>query len=200
MRTFWVNIVYIWGTNSIPELYSRVWCNVVHWKLTDFSEKHIASIFRIVEETKQLCFLAASLWFLLWIILPPRKWRQCIPPKCQLTFNGLGQLGTCFTLVSCLVYSSSVKMEAKCSSETSVDFQGTTRRYIPEDDTLHNHRCENLRSYIFISSVRMKNVLQRKIWYRYKSTDLPCVMCSTSSGCGRRRLPARVETSSEYIE
>jgi hypothetical protein len=29
-----------------------------------------------------------------------------------------------------------------------VDTQRTTRRYIPEDCTLHNHRCENLRSYI----------------------------------------------------
>jgi hypothetical protein len=27
-------------------------------------------------------------------------------------------------------------MEAKCSSETSVDTQRTTRRYIPEDGTL----------------------------------------------------------------
>jgi hypothetical protein len=38
-------------------------------------------------------------------------------------------------------------MEAICSSETSVNFQRTTRRYIPEDSTLHNHRCENLKSY-----------------------------------------------------
>jgi hypothetical protein len=27
-----------------------------------------------------------------------------------------------------------------------VDFQLTTRRYISEDRTDHNHRCENLRS------------------------------------------------------
>jgi hypothetical protein len=38
-------------------------------------------------------------------------------------------------------------MEAIFSSETSVDFQRTTRRYIPEDVTLHNHRCENRKSY-----------------------------------------------------
>jgi hypothetical protein len=36
-----------------------------------------------------------------------------------------------------------------CSSETSVHFQRTTRLYIPEDSTLHNHRCEDLKSYIF---------------------------------------------------
>jgi hypothetical protein len=31
-------------------------------------------------------------------------------------------------------YSSTLKMEAICSSETSVDFQRTTRRYMPEDN------------------------------------------------------------------
>jgi hypothetical protein len=46
-----------------------------------------------------------------------------------------------------LPYSSTLKMEATCSSETSVDFQRTTQRYNPEDKTLHNHRCENLKSY-----------------------------------------------------
>jgi hypothetical protein len=39
-------------------------------------------------------------------------------------------------------------MEVICSSETSLDFQRTTLRYIPEDGTLHNHRCENLTSYV----------------------------------------------------
>jgi hypothetical protein len=36
-------------------------------------------------------------------------------------------------------------MEAICSSETSADTQRATRRYIPEDSTLHNHRCGNLK-------------------------------------------------------
>jgi hypothetical protein len=39
-------------------------------------------------------------------------------------------------------------MEVVCSSETSFDIQRTTWRYIPEDCTLHNHRSENLKSYI----------------------------------------------------
>jgi hypothetical protein len=55
---------------------------------------------------------------------------------------------TWFTLVSCLIYSSTLMMEGKCSSETSVDFQWTTQHYIPEDRTLQNHCCENLKSYI----------------------------------------------------
>jgi hypothetical protein len=57
--------------------------------------------------------------------------RACLPPD--------------ITLVSCSAYSSNLKMEAICSSETSVDFQRTT-----EDSTLHNHRCENLKSYKII--------------------------------------------------
>jgi hypothetical protein len=40
---------------------------------------------------------------------------------------------TCFMLVSCLAYSSTLKMEVICSSETSVDFQRITWRYIPEE-------------------------------------------------------------------
>jgi hypothetical protein len=28
------------------------------------------------------------------------------------------------------------------------DFRRSTRRYIPEDRTVHNHRCENLKYHI----------------------------------------------------
>jgi hypothetical protein len=45
-------------------------------------------------------------------------------------------LVACFMLVYCLAYSSTLKMEAICSSETSVYFHRTTRRYMPEDRTL----------------------------------------------------------------
>jgi hypothetical protein len=50
-------------------------------------------------------------------------------------------------LVSWFVHALTPKMEAKYSSETPIDFQRTTRRYIPEDGTLHNHRCEILNYY-----------------------------------------------------
>jgi hypothetical protein len=39
-------------------------------------------------------------------------------------------------LVSCSAYYSALKMEPICSSETSIDFQRTSRRYIPEDSIL----------------------------------------------------------------
>jgi hypothetical protein len=57
-------------------------------------------------------------------------------------------LHTCFMPVSCMANSSTLKMEEKCSSKMSVDFQRITRPYIPEDRTLHIHRCENLKSYM----------------------------------------------------
>jgi hypothetical protein len=43
-----------------------------------------------------------------------------------------------FTLICCWTYYSTLKMEAICSSETSVHFPRTTLRYIPEDSTLRN--------------------------------------------------------------
>jgi hypothetical protein len=42
-------------------------------------------------------------------------------------------LAACFMLFSCLAYSSTLKMEATCFSETLVDFQWTTWRYISGD-------------------------------------------------------------------
>jgi hypothetical protein len=59
---------------------------------------------------------------------------------CVTTFWGLSHCYA-FTLVSCSAYSSTLKMEAICSSETSVDIQQITQRYIPEDSTLHNYTC-----------------------------------------------------------
>jgi hypothetical protein len=41
---------------------------------------------------------------------------------------------------------STLKMEAIRSSETSVKTR-PTQRHIPEDDILHSHLCENLKSY-----------------------------------------------------
>jgi hypothetical protein len=43
-------------------------------------------------------------------------------------------------------------VKATCSSETPIDFQWTTGRYIPEDRTLPNHRCDNLKSIWRLSS------------------------------------------------
>jgi hypothetical protein len=66
-----------------------------------------------------------------------------------------GVLGNCSPFVYLLhasfllAYYSILKMEAKRSFETLVDFQWTTRRYNLADRTLHNHGCKNLKCYTF---------------------------------------------------
>jgi hypothetical protein len=61
-------------------------------------------------------------------------------------------LPVCFMLVSCLAYSSTLKMEVTHCSETMVDFHWTTQHNTLEDRTLHNHHCENLKSYVCLYS------------------------------------------------
>jgi hypothetical protein len=79
----------------------------------------------------------------------------------------------CFHAVSSLAYSI-LKMEAKCYSETSVDFQRTTRRYMLEDNTVRNYSCENLKYYTgkllfgphvsaFLNSVTAEITTQRHV-------------------------------------
>jgi hypothetical protein len=66
---------------------------------------------------------------------------SCSPLKVNRRFEGTCRLclPPAFTLVYCSAYPSTLKMEAICSSETSVDFQLTARSYIPEDNSLQKH-------------------------------------------------------------
>jgi hypothetical protein len=73
---------------------------------------------------------------------------QCSPLKVNRRFVGTCRLQLClqpsFTLAFFSVYSSTLKMEAKFSSEMFVDFQRTERLYIPEDSSLDiniHHEC-----------------------------------------------------------
>jgi hypothetical protein len=49
------------------------------------------------------------------------------------------KLAICFMPVSCIAYSSSLKMEVARSSETLVDFQQAIQHFIVDDRNLHNH-------------------------------------------------------------
>jgi hypothetical protein len=53
---------------------------------------------------------------------------------CLLGYNAV--LAIWFTLLSCLAFFSTLKMEATCSSATPIDFQRTTWHCIPEYGTL----------------------------------------------------------------
>jgi hypothetical protein len=75
-------------------------------------------------------------------------------------------LSPAFTLVFCLAYSPTLKMEVTFLSETSVHRQRTTRRYITDDINPHNHRCHNVKSHMtkicqpnFLTFLYGKNML-----------------------------------------
>jgi hypothetical protein len=48
-----------------------------------------SSIFWDTTLCRLLCLLTASCWFIVWFILWPWRWRQHVPLKHCLTFNGL---------------------------------------------------------------------------------------------------------------
>jgi hypothetical protein len=83
-----------------------------------------------------------------------------------------------------------MKMEAIRSSETSGATQRTTQCHIPEDDTLHLHRCENLKSYI-LKSYYTCNV------YRHM---LQTVMFSTIYRSKDRAVHLRVCKQCTYLD
>jgi hypothetical protein len=77
--------------------------------------------------------------------------------------------GACWFLAELIP--STLKMEAICSSETSADTKRTTRRHIPEDDTLNNHRCETLKSYESISDCREQSRIILLLIYKLSASS-----------------------------
>lgn len=59
-------------------------------------------------------------------------------------------LAAFLSCAACSAYSSTIKTEAVCSSETSVNFYQTARYHIPVDCILHILNHENLKSNIAI--------------------------------------------------
>jgi hypothetical protein len=66
------------------------------------------------------------------------KWNASAILLLKVTYQENILLANCLLAGSCWIISSTLKMEAVCSSEQSVATQQTTLRHIPEDDTLHN--------------------------------------------------------------
>jgi hypothetical protein len=71
----------------------------------------------------------------------------CLLYNLKFLASQLLSSSSAFTLISCSAYSI-LKMKAIYSCEMSVDFKQTTWRYMPEVITLHNHRSEDIKSYI----------------------------------------------------
>jgi hypothetical protein len=128
--------------------------NPLIFSLSGFALSYTANMF-ILMTLYDFCLFSCTI--LLYINVYIRKVESCaqIADRCAPWKISIGAenlvsmlcLPPAFTLVSCSVWSSTLKMETIYSSDTSVDFQRTTRRYIPENSTLRNHRGEDLRSY-----------------------------------------------------
>jgi len=68
-------------------------------------------------------------------------------------------------------------MEAVRTSEMSVNFNMTTRRYIPEDNRLHTRRRENLKSHTVIVYFKCRLLSIFNDWNNFHKTynqDFPC--------------------------
>jgi hypothetical protein len=57
------------------------------------------------------------------------------------------KMAVCWVVVPRSLVEIDLMMEATSTSETSVNFYETTRRYNPEDSHLHTRRRENLKSH-----------------------------------------------------
>jgi hypothetical protein len=80
-------------------------------------------------------------------------------------------------LISCSACYSTLKMEAICSFETSVEFKWTTQHHIPEVVPLRKERCENIRSYNWGETV-CRDILVCKYRHNmcHSCTHAPCFL------------------------
>jgi hypothetical protein len=87
-----------------------------------------------------------------WYVTPCRlvKVQRRFGRTCWVHLRARRESRTCESVfllqVSCLAYSSTSTMEVVCSSETSVMIHRITWHDILEDNILHGHLCENLKS------------------------------------------------------
>jgi hypothetical protein len=107
--------------------------------------------------------------------------RRIIRAKIQLESRWLC-LPQVFTLVSCSAYSSTLKMDVTCFSETSVDFQRITQRYM-----LSSFGCSCGTNETFLTSccawrTRLCICLTRSTWMMFKCSWLDDGGNSTDSG------------------
>jgi hypothetical protein len=69
-------------------------------------------------------------------------------------------ISTCFKVISCMTFSSTLNAEATYSSEMLVDFQRATRHYIPEDG-IFNEQMFWFKRYFISSDTHVSHLMPR---------------------------------------
>jgi hypothetical protein len=131
--------------------------NTIFWDITSCSPLKVnwnfGGIFRLNFQGREISLARNQ-----------RESRPCLPPT--------------LTLVCCSAYSSTLKIEAKCSSELSIDFQRTTRRYIQEDSAALISKIPQILLFFFslhgfgrlaCSHSELVLKLLRILWLRFRT-------------------------------
>jgi hypothetical protein len=108
---------------------------------TDFlASKVQAEIISVTNTAKDLSLLKSTIfWYM----------KQCTPLKVNRRFGGkCRKLATCFHSDFLLGLFFNPEDGGDIFFSNVGDLQRTTRRYVPEVSTPHNHQCENLKFYI----------------------------------------------------
>jgi hypothetical protein len=129
-----------------------------------------------IEVLAAVVMKSSDLWDIMPCSLLKVSWH--FRETCCLHLRGQSRalIATCFTLISSLAYSLTLKMKATCSSKTLVDFQRTTRCYSPEDKA-HQKYSQNSSSFWMI--FQDLGSLSELILYICSSEFFP--KCSTNS-------------------
>jgi hypothetical protein len=106
-------------------------------------------------------------------------------------------LAASFMLVSCLAYSSTLKMEAICSSKTSADFHRTTRRYIADNRTFQEETTLWILRLIYDNSYLFGQAGDYARISPFVAKEKACCPCifSKSSHALCRRLTKMIQMS-----
>jgi hypothetical protein len=92
-------------------------------------------------------------------------------------------------------------MEAVRASETSVNFNVTAGRYIPEDSKLHLIICVKLHLFILSGRAMAQAVSRRPIMAkdRVRARVSPCRICGGQSDTGTDFSPSYSDFACQYV-
>jgi hypothetical protein len=127
--------------------------------------------------------LAEEFWLLGYNAMPPGESKETFRRNISLLFlrskSKRSKKQAKLHLLAFILFSSTLKMEEACSSETLVDFYQTTRRDNPENWMHQSHYCQSLKFY--------------KIWYSCKNwvkngSEIPVIADNAINSVFQRAL------------